>query len=68
MGSREHGLQQLQLPGSRAQAQCCGSQAKLLLGTWDLPGPGIKPVSLALAGEFFTTEPPGKPLLSFFAF
>ena len=30
---------------------------------WDLPGPGIKPVSPALAGGFFTTEPPGKPLL-----
>ena len=28
---------------------------------WDLPGPGIKPVSAALAGRFFTTEPPGKP-------
>ena len=27
----------------------------------DLPRPGIKPVSPALAGEFFTTEPPGKP-------
>ena len=30
----------------------------------DLPDPGIKPVSLmspALAGVFFTTEPPGKP-------
>ena len=30
----------------------------------DLPDPGIKatsPVSHALAGEFFTTEPPGKP-------
>ena len=29
---------------------------------WDLPGPGIEPVPLALAGGFFTTEPPGKPL------
>ena len=32
--------------------------------TGDFPLPGIKPaspVSLALAGEFFTTEPPGKP-------
>ena len=29
---------------------------------WDLPGPGIKPESSALAGRFFTTEPPGKPL------
>ena len=31
-------------------------------GMWDLPGPGIKPVSPALAGGFFTTEPPGKLL------
>ena len=30
-------------------------------GMWHLPGPGIKPVSPALAGGFFTTEPPGKP-------
>ena len=31
----------------------------------DLPDPGIEPASLAspaLAGSFFTTEPPGKPL------
>ena len=28
----------------------------------DLPDPGIEPMSLALAGEFFTTKPPGKPL------
>ena len=28
---------------------------------WDLPRSGIKPVSPALAGTFFTTEPPGKP-------
>ena len=27
-----------------------------------LPGPGIEPTSPALAGRFFTTEPPGKPL------
>ena len=30
-------------------------------GRWDLPGPGLEPVSLALAGGFLTTEPPGKP-------
>ena len=29
---------------------------------WDLPDPGIEPASPALAGRFFTTEPPGKPL------
>ena len=27
----------------------------------DLPGPGIKPTSPALAGGIFTTKPPGKP-------
>jgi len=27
----------------------------------DLPHPGTKPTSPALAGGFFTTEPPGKP-------
>ena len=29
----------------------------------DLPNPRIEPTSPALAGRFFTTEPPGKPLL-----
>ena len=29
---------------------------------WDLPGPGIEPVSSALAGGFLTTAPPGKSL------
>ena len=28
---------------------------------WNLPESGIKPVSPALAGRFFTAEPPGKP-------
>ena len=38
----------------------CGAQAQLLHGMWDLPGPGIKPVSPALAGGFLTIMPPGK--------
>ena len=29
----------------------------------DLPGPGIKSTPPALAGRFFTTEPPGKPMV-----
>ena len=29
---------------------------------WDLPGPGLKPVSPVLAGRFLTTAPPGKSL------
>ena len=28
----------------------------------DLPDPGIEPASLAVAGRFFTTQPPGKSL------
>ena len=39
----------------------CGSRAQLLCGMWDLPGPGLEPVSPALAGRFPTTAPPGKP-------
>ena len=40
----------------------CGEQAWLLFGLWDLPRPGVEPMSPALAGRFFTIEPPGKPL------
>ena len=36
-----------------------GAQAWLLLDMWDLPGSGVKPMSPALAGGFFTTELPG---------
>ena len=34
------------------------------VGMWDLPRPEIKPMFPPLAGEFFTSEPPGKPLPS----
>ena len=40
----------------------CGSRAQLLRGMWDLPRPGLEPVSPALAGRFSTTAPPGKPV------
>ena len=39
----------------------CGSGAQLLRGMWDPPGPGLEPVSPALAGGLSTTAPPGKP-------
>ena len=39
----------------------CGARAQLLRSMWDLPGPGLEPVSLALASGFLTTAPPGKP-------
>ena len=32
---------------------------------WDLPGPGIEPVSPALADGFFTTELPGNHPFTF---
>ena len=41
----------------------CGARASLLRGVWDLPGPGIEPVFLALAGRFLTTASPGKFLM-----
>ena len=56
---RARELQQLRLPGSRAQARglrWAGSVAPR--GTWD---PGTHPVSPALAGRLCTTGPPGKP-------
>ena len=50
----------------------CGSRAQLLRGMWDLPRPGLEPVSPALAGRLSTTAPPGKPcftiLFIFFIF
>ena len=49
--------------GSRA-LECrlgsCGSRAQFLRGMWDLPRPGLEPVSPALAGRFLTTAPPRK--------
>ena len=33
---------------------------------WDLPGPGLEPVSPALAGGFLTTTPPGKSYKALF--
>jgi len=45
----------------------CGTSGSLSQGVRYLPGPGIESMSPALAGRFFTTEPPGKPLLFFSA-
>ena len=50
----EHKLQMRRLSS-------CGSRAQLLRSMWDLPRPGLEPVSPALAGRFSTTAPPGKP-------
>ena len=50
----EHRLQTCRLSN-------CGSRAQLFCGMWDLPRPGLEPMSPALAGRFSTTVPPGKP-------
>ena len=42
-------------------ALCCNAQSQLLWGLWDLPIPGVEPVSPTLLGRFFITEPRGKP-------
>ena len=48
----------LQTMGSRVQGlSSCSAQAYLLRGMWDLPAPGIEPMSLALPGRFLTTAP-----------
>ena len=39
----------------------CGSRAQLPCSMWDLPRPGLEPMSPALAGRFSTTAPPRKP-------
>ena len=44
----------------RHRLSSCGARAELPCGMWDLPGPGIRPVSPALAGLFFSPEPTGK--------
>ena len=46
----------------------CGSRAQLLRGMWDLPRPGLEPVSPALAGRLPTPAPPGKPHIFFLTF
>ena len=44
----------------------CGSRAQLLCGMWDLPRPGLKPVSPALAGRFSPLRHQGSPCSSCF--
>ncbi|CAI9177469.1 unnamed protein product [Rangifer tarandus platyrhynchus] len=42
-----------------------GTRAWLPHSMWNLPGPGIKPVSSALVDRFSSTAPPGKSPASF---
>ena len=56
-----HGLKLTKLPCPRDfSGKDTGVGCRFLL-QGDLPYPGIEPACPALAGRFFTTEPPGKP-------
>ena len=61
-GSRCAGFSSCSLQALEHRLRSCDAQAQLLCGMWDLPGLGIRPMSPALAGGFFTIELPGKPL------
>ena len=62
-GSRTCRLWSFALPAlaHRLRLSGCGAWVQLLLGLWNLPGPGIALLSLALQGGFLATGPPGKP-------
>ena len=64
-GSRHTGFSSCGSWALERRLSSCGAQAELLRSTWDLPGPGLEPVSSALAGGFLTTAPPGKPITFF---
>ena len=60
-GSRHAGFSSCGLWALERWLSSCGARASLLRGMWELPGPGLEPLSPALAGGFLTTAPPGKP-------
>ena len=56
----------MQDTGSRVHGFSSHTQAQSPPVMWELPGPGIEPISPALAGEFLATGPPGKSSNFFF--
>ena len=65
MGSRCVGFSSCGSRSLERRLSSCGARAQLLRSMWDLPGPGLEPVSPALAGGFLITVPPGKPTEAF---
>ena len=58
-----HGFSCCGLRALERRLGSCGTRAQLLRGMWDHPGPGLQPLSPALAGGFLTIAPPGKSLI-----
>ena len=67
-GSRCAGFSSCGLRALECRLSSCGTRAQLLRSMWDPPGPGLKPMSPALAGGFLTTVPPGKPEIGYIYF
>ena len=65
MGSRMCGSVVL-APGLQSSGSVVVVHGFLALRMWDLLGPGMDPVSPALTGGFFSTEPPGQPPFVYF--
>ena len=63
-----HRLSSCVSPALERRLSSCGTRASLLRGIWDLPRPGLEPMSPALAGGFLTTAPPGKSSETFIYF
>ena len=67
MGCRAHGFSNgLQPLALECRLSSCGTQALLFLGVWNLPRPGMKPTSPALAGRFLSTAPSEKSWFFYF--
>ena len=62
MGSRCTGFSSCGTRALERRLSSCGARAWLFRGMWDPPGPGLEPVSPALAGGFLTIAPPGRSL------
>ena len=63
-GSSHHSARASRCASSRVAGhgfRSCSTGLPLPFATWDLPGSGLEPTSPAVAGGFFTTEPPRKP-------
>ena len=66
MGSRfrgsvavAHGLNSCKPQALEHRLNSCRTWALFFCYMWDLPRPGIEPMSPTLVGRFFATEPPG---------
>ena len=65
-GSRCIGFSSCGTQALERRLSSCGTWVNLLRGMWDLPWPGIEPVSSASAGGFLITVPAGKSLFCLF--